>query len=585
MEKVWATLAALAVIGLLLALDPGGAIAESGFPYYQEMGWKDLIAWGFRVIGVGIALLIMLVLWLKYRPSRRTRYRDATELVERELTVLPAAAVSVLEDREVSGRTLLAAIVEMAQRGTLQLDCVRGADGYGYRLSPQGPAPFDWERLICDILPSNHRPVEALHGRMIARKDAIGDDLGEFLQSQGLFPDNPLRVKRERFGEGSDWAILAGVLMGVGGGLWLALWLSTWWVNSILGAVIGFTYMLIASPMHAGTLQPTQAGEDAIGQWLGFKELLSGPEQEDGGDGADSMLTYAIALDAAQPWLAASTRAPGWFGSGEPGPMRARDLNAAWRGFLSSPAWDLTGLPEGAPEPAPERPARARPEQIPMRTQRTEQAEDTADRETAPEDQPAARWAAAPAPEETLYQDRGVLLSRRSLRLPDRTIALGRISSVWADQQSVKTGGSNWFLKAPGGLFMGTGSIVAIVASFYFLFALAMHVLHWLGVSIESCDGNGTLNCEPFDPRLGIAWGLHIGVIVVAFTAFGVGEWLSERGTRKRNMHCAAVTVDFKDEAVYFGHSEERESVERLVEEVRKAHEAKRSDDEANDGR
>ncbi len=78
---------------------------------------------------------------------------------------------------------------------------------------------------------------------------------------------------------------------------------------------------------------------------------------------------------------------------------------------------------------------------------------------------------------------------------------------------------------------------------------------------------------------------MHLGVIVMAITAFGVGEWLGDKGTRKRSMHCAAVSVDFNSEPVYFGHSEEREPVERLVEEVRKAHEAKRSADEANGGR
>ena len=62
MASVLATLAALAAIGLLVALDPGGAIAESGFPDYQDMGWKQLTAWGFRTIGVGVALLLVLAL-------------------------------------------------------------------------------------------------------------------------------------------------------------------------------------------------------------------------------------------------------------------------------------------------------------------------------------------------------------------------------------------------------------------------------------------------------------------------------------------------------------------------------------------
>ena len=74
-DSVLATLAALVVIGLLFALDPGGAIAESGFPDYREMDWTQLTAWGFRTIGVGVGLLLFLVLWLwpKYRPPQGPR--------------------------------------------------------------------------------------------------------------------------------------------------------------------------------------------------------------------------------------------------------------------------------------------------------------------------------------------------------------------------------------------------------------------------------------------------------------------------------------------------------------------------------
>ena len=60
MDSVLATLAALVVIGLLFALDPGGAIAESGFPDYREMDWTQLTAWGFRTIGAGVGLLLFL---------------------------------------------------------------------------------------------------------------------------------------------------------------------------------------------------------------------------------------------------------------------------------------------------------------------------------------------------------------------------------------------------------------------------------------------------------------------------------------------------------------------------------------------
>ena len=352
MASVLSTLAALAVIGLLFVLDPGGAIAQSGFPDYRDMDWKQLTAWGFRTIGVGVALLLVLGLWLGYRPRQAIRHRDSSGLATRQRPGLPAAAVSVLEDREVSDRTLLAAITEMCQRGTLRFECVGTRSGFLYRLSQQGSAQFDWERLICDILPSRPTTVQALHDGISEHKDAIGDRLGEYLQRQGLFHDNPIRIRRERFADGIGRATLAGALMGVGGGLWLALWLPPWWANSLVGAVVGFTYWVIATPMNAGMLPPTEAGAYEISRLHGLKESLTGPDPADGRSEPDPMLAYAVALDAAQPWLDVSVSAPPWFGSAEAASLGAPDLDVAYHGFMSAPQWGLAGLSEGAADAA-----------------------------------------------------------------------------------------------------------------------------------------------------------------------------------------------------------------------------------------
>ena len=352
MASVLSTLAALAVIGLLFVLDPGGAIAQSGFPDYRDMDWKQLTAWGFRTIGVGVALLLVLGLWLGYRPRQAIRHRDSSGLATRQRPGLPAAAVSVLEDREVSDRTLLAAITEMCQRGTLRFECVGTRSGFLYRLSQQGSAQFDWERLICDILPSRPTTVQALHDGISEHKDAIGDRLGEYLQRQGLFHDNPIRIRRERFADGIGRATLAGALMGVGGGLWLALWLPPWWANSLVGAVVGFTYWVIATPMNAGMLPPTEEGAYEISRLHGLKESLTGPDPADGRSEPDPMLAYAVALDAAQPWLDVSVSAPPWFGSAEAASLGAPDLDVAYHGFMSAPQWGLAGLSEGAADAA-----------------------------------------------------------------------------------------------------------------------------------------------------------------------------------------------------------------------------------------
>ena len=244
MASVLATLAALAVIGLLFALDPGGAIAESGFPDYREMDWKQLTAWGFRTIGVGVGLLLVLLVWLKFRSWQEIKYPGSSEPVTRQPSELPAAAVSVLEDRMVSDRTLLAAIVEMCQRGTLQFECVGTGSIYKYRLSKRGPTQFDWEQLICNRLPASPTTVQELHDGISEREDVIGSQLGKYLQGRGLFDDNPMRVMREHGDDGFGLGVLAAALIGVGGGLWMALWLPQWWANSLVGAFIGFIYWL-----------------------------------------------------------------------------------------------------------------------------------------------------------------------------------------------------------------------------------------------------------------------------------------------------------------------------------------------------
>ena len=382
MASVLATLAGLVVIGLLFAMDPGGAIDQSGFPEYRDMGWKQLTVWGFRTIGVGVGLLLVLVLWLKYRRRHGIRPRDPLELGTQQRTGMPAAVVSVLEDREVSDRTLLAAIVEMCQRGALQFQCVGTRSGFLYQPSQQGPVQFEWEQLICDSLPSRPTSVQALRDLMDGHKDAIGDQLGEYLQRQGLFHDNPIRIRRERLADGFGWATLAAALMGVGSGLWLALWLTQWWANSLVGAVVGGIYWFIAIPMHTGMLPPTEAGAYEIGQWLGLKESLAGPDSAAGRGEPDPMLAYAVALDAAQPWLDVSVSAPPWFGSGEVASLRAPDLDVAYHGFMSAPEWGLTGRSEGGAEAAAGPDDEAERELLrelsQLETLRSEQAEGTA---------------------------------------------------------------------------------------------------------------------------------------------------------------------------------------------------------------
>ncbi len=354
--SVLKVLAALAAIGLLFAMDPGGAIAESGFPNFREMDLVQLTAWGFRTIGVVVAQLLIIALWLwpKYRPPKAT---EAWPSGTPRPGSMPAAVVSTLEGHMTWSPTLLASIIEMCQRGTLRIEAVRTRVGFLYGLSRPGPTQYDWERTICNSLPSSPTTVNTLHEAIKKREDAVGDQIGDYLQQRGLFHDNPVRVRRENSNDETPWDLLACVLMGVGSGFWAALWLDQWWASALIGAFacLAYTFLLWTDPaleVRTGMLKPTQAGAVEIGQWLGLKETLAGPGPMGARDQSDPMLAYAVAFNVAQPWLDVSAPAPPWFGAGRESSLQGADLDAAYHAFLHAMEWWLTGRWEDAEKAA-----------------------------------------------------------------------------------------------------------------------------------------------------------------------------------------------------------------------------------------
>ena len=141
--SVVTAVAALAAIGLLFAMDPGGAIAESGFPDFREMDWKQLAVWGFRTIGVVVAQLLIIVLWLwpKHRPPQALEeHRRPWDAGAPQPGSMPAAAVSTLEGHMIWSPTLLASIIEMCQRGTLRIEAV--GTRVGFRTGCLGRLPY-----------------------------------------------------------------------------------------------------------------------------------------------------------------------------------------------------------------------------------------------------------------------------------------------------------------------------------------------------------------------------------------------------------------------------------------------------------
>ena len=172
---------------------------------------------GLRTIGVVVAQLIVFVLWLwpKYRPPQASPWYPGTTP---RRDSMPAAAVSALEGHVIWSPTKLASIIEMCQRGTLQIEAVGTRVGFLYRLSRQGPTQCEWERTICNSLRPGLTTVDALREAIDKHDDAIGDQIGDYLHQRGLFDDNPVWVRRENSGDEDWWTFLASVLLGAGSG-------------------------------------------------------------------------------------------------------------------------------------------------------------------------------------------------------------------------------------------------------------------------------------------------------------------------------------------------------------------------------
>ncbi len=350
--SILTALAVLAALGLLFALDPGGAIAESGFPDLQEMDWKQLTAWGFRTIGVVVAQLLIIVLWLwpKYRPPQPSSSYSGTRLPNS----MPAAAVSALEGHAIWSPTILASIIEMCQRGTLRIEAVGTRVGFLYRLSRRGLTQYVWEQTICDSLPSRLTTINALDEAIRKRFDSIGDQIGDYLQHRGLFHDNPVRVRRNSSDDGGLWWMVASILTGVSLGFWVALWLDQWWANALIGAFAGLVYSFLTLPtkVWTGMLKPTPAGALEISQWLGWKESIAGSASIGVRSHSDPLLPYVIAFNVAQPWLNVAASAPPWFRSRGESSLRGADLDAAYHAFMHAVEWWLTGRSEDAAKAA-----------------------------------------------------------------------------------------------------------------------------------------------------------------------------------------------------------------------------------------
>ena len=373
-------------------------IAPSAF---RALDWKLQAA----SILTAFALLVGIYLKIKERAWPKIKYPAVNMPVSRPPSDLPAAAVSVLESRRFSEWTALTALVEMCQKGVVQIVGIMVTPGrttegrnyageyeyiyngkYIYCIVPKDTAQFEWERVLLHLMPRQPMMVddliESLEDSLYVQgqEEPIGRMLGEHLRIRGLFRDNPVQVMEDANRGGL--ALTLGVLsVLIAFGLlfsWLlSFWVSwPWWANLVCSAVVGIAlaivYFAMAEPQRIGHITPTPAGLREISLWLVLKESLLQFNPLSDAELSDSLLPCAIAFDKAERWLQDSPSAPSWlsavtlreYTSKYPVrpvvPFAFRQTNddltpnpdEAYHAFMSADGWLLSGSSKQAAEAA-----------------------------------------------------------------------------------------------------------------------------------------------------------------------------------------------------------------------------------------
>ena len=319
---------------------------SSGIFWEREVFW----VWAGRVMFIVLVFLLALALWRSFRAWPRVSYPELAGPVTQPPSDLSAAAVSVLESREVTPRTLLAIMVEMCRKGALQIAVIGDGDSpsqnwkgdYYYWLSCHGHPQFEWERLLFDAISDRAVKANYLPGLLRRNSDSIGDYLDKYLWSRGIFDGDPIKAHRKY----RQWwfrALLGAmtVMAGIGFALWLGLWLPAW-PGILAGAgCTALLYWLMRGFVRFGRIPPTEAGVHEISQWRALRKSLVQPASPHDSPHPESLLPHAIALNARHDWIVRHPTPPSWFNALRSTDRRGPEHVNAYRSFLLDKGWGI----------------------------------------------------------------------------------------------------------------------------------------------------------------------------------------------------------------------------------------------------
>jgi predicted membrane protein DUF2207 len=325
---------------------PHGLVTAAPPPWQVSADRADAIAQSLAPIGTFLALLLTLAIaagggaflfWLWLSNGRDPSIGAVPRRLEQPPSDLPAPVAGTLVDEVASTKEVVAALVEMADRGLIQLTDIQNAQLVGSgtdvrisllaRLNDNRFRPYERALLeaLFGLLPQV--PSEVLLSNAKQRFQAaiptIDARLYEAVTQAGHFVRNPQTTRAIWYGVGAT-VIVLGIALAVAAGVWLTPVVPIAFLPGLALLGLGIAGVLLAGAMPRRTPQ----GALEAARWRAFRTYLSevARDPQPGLALPPHYLPYAVAFGSDRVFVRhleqVGTPPPTWYGRyGGPGPV------------------------------------------------------------------------------------------------------------------------------------------------------------------------------------------------------------------------------------------------------------------------
>jgi hypothetical protein len=311
---------------------PHGLITASSPPWQADADRADWVQQSLAPILTFLTLLLTLaivvgggvglfLLW--YSRGREPAIGPSPPSLDQPPSDLPAPLAGTLVDGSADLQDAVATLVDLGELGVLTLNEQPGARPdvlVTLHRPADDPALRLYERVLLTALfdrgaTEGQISLSAAQPRFAAAVPVLEERLHAAVAEEGLFVENPERVRRRYTGLGAG-LVVVGVGLAILGGALLGWAVAVIWLPGLALALVGGGLLVLARAMPRRT--PRGALEAA--RWRAFRAHLTDERRQ--GPLDPHLLPYAVAFGLDRTFLQrleqAGTPPPGWYGSNGP---------------------------------------------------------------------------------------------------------------------------------------------------------------------------------------------------------------------------------------------------------------------------